>query len=68
MNTTLYEVRQNGSKAKGLVFTERHDAVGHALLMATFGRGQKVIRIDIGDEGRSEAVIQSIKPNFTEEG
>lgn len=66
MNATLYEVRQAGSKVKGTVFTERHDAVGHALVMATFGVGQTVIRIDVGDEGRSETVVQNIKPNFTE--
>lgn len=68
MEATLYEVRQNGSKAKGETFTERHDAVGYALMKATFGVGQKVIRIDVGDEGRSETVVQNIKPSFTEEG
>jgi hypothetical protein len=66
MSATLFVVRENGSKAKGTTFTERHDAVGYALLQATFGRGQKVIRIDVGDEGRSETVVQDIKPNFTE--
>jgi hypothetical protein len=64
--TTIYEVRQTGSKVKGIVFTERHDAVGYALLQATFGRGQKVIRIDVHDEGRVETVVQDILPNFTE--
>ena len=64
---TIYEVRQNGSKGKGVTFTERSEAVGWAQLQATFGTGQKVIRINVGDEGRSETVIRSIKPNFTEE-